>query len=264
MLRIRRSPYRAIERRLGYAFRQHRLLETALIHRSFRFETSGVTDDNQRMEFLGDAALGLVAAAHVYRVHEEHDEGVLTEIRSRITCGHALARIARELDLGPLIRMGKGEEQTGGRTRPSILADALEAVIGAAYLDGGLRAVERIYNTLFAPLVAGQGKAARVGNPKGDLQQIAQREHRTDPRYRLVRSEGPSHQKVFTVDVLLGQTVIAEGSGLSRREAEARAATHAIELLTRGDTGGLKLPPGPGAKRRSHTSRRPADRHAAG
>ena len=135
---ILKHPYRKLERSIGYSFRKRKLLETALIHRSFRFETEGIDSDNQRLEFLGDAVLGFVAGAFVYKRFASKQEGFLTSLRSQIISGKALAEIATKLKLGEYLQVGKGEAKSGGRCRASTLADALEAVIGAAYLDGGI------------------------------------------------------------------------------------------------------------------------------
>ena len=148
MFRRKKNPYKDLESRLGYSFKDRTLLRMALTHRSFRFETAGVEEDNQRLEFLGDAVLGCIAAAHVYGSLDEGDEGTMTRLRSQVTSGRALARIAKRLELSDELMVGVGEERSGGRKRSSALADALEAVIGAAYLDGGLRAAEKIFDEI--------------------------------------------------------------------------------------------------------------------
>lgn len=233
LISLRRSPYRALEKRLGYAFKNHKLLEVALTHRSFRFEQREVTEDNQRMEFLGDAVLGLVTAAHIYREFKEVDEGHLTELRSRVASGRALATIAKSMDLGAHIRLGKGEEQAGGRDRPGVLADCLEAVIAAAYLDGGLKAVDKVFAAHFAPLLAG-GDIAWTDNPKGHLQEIVQRLHKENVQYRCVSEEGPAHQKRFTVEAVVRGVAMGVGRGPNRRAAETEAAMQALQVLKAG------------------------------
>jgi ribonuclease III len=237
-LRLGRSPYRALEDKLGYAFRKHALLEAALTHRSYRFETPDVDKDNQRLEFLGDAVLGLIAATHIYGVYKDRDEGALTDLRSRVSSGKALAQIGKSIQLGEAVRLGKGEEQSGGRQRSTVVADALEAVIGAAYLDGGLKAAQRIFEKLFVPLLQADGHEAWMENPKGRLQELAQRRFGAEPAYRCVREEGPPHEKTFTVEVAVRGTPWGVGAGPNRRAAESAAAIQAVEaLLKQGDIG---------------------------
>ncbi len=230
LLGLRKNPYRDLEKKLGYAFKKRALLETAFMHRSYRYEAKDINDDNQRLEFLGDAVMGFVVAAHIYRGCATADEGQLTDMRSRVTSGRALAAIARGIGLGQYIKLGRGEEQGGGRQRESVLADAMEAVIGAAFIDGGTRAVERIYATLFAPLL-GTRVEVHVENPKGALQEIVQRQHGHGPVYRCVREEGPAHERQYTVEAVVEGRVMGAGTGRSRRLAEAAAALQAVETL---------------------------------
>lgn len=227
----RTNPYRELEKALGYRFRKRPLLEAALTHRSFRFEQNDVTIDNQRLEFLGDAVLGFVAAAHLYERRGASPEGELTALRSRVTSGRALAGVAKALGLGDHIRVGKGEHGSGGRNRPSNLADALEAVVGAAYLDGGLRAVNKIFDRLFVTALAGMGGDALTGNPKGQLQEYTQRRWKQSPRYRVTRRAGPAHDMVFTVSVELPNNMFASGKGRSKQAAEAAAAAAVLKAL---------------------------------
>jgi ribonuclease-3 len=152
-------------------------------------------------------------------------------MRSALSSTKALADIARDVELGAFLRLGRGEERSGGRVRPTTLADALEAVIGAAYLDGGLKAVERIFAKLFAPRLAHVGLAPQRENPKGELQEWAQRQGHGAPHYRLIKEEGPAHQRIFTVSVSIGDRVLAEGSGTTKREAEMQAALRALSQL---------------------------------
>lgn len=230
LISLRRSPYRAFEKKLGYSFKNHKLLEAALTHRSFRFEQKDVTEDNQRMEFLGDAVLGFVTAAHIYGEFTEVNEGRLTELRSRVASGRALAAIAKSMELGEHVRLGKGEEQAGGRHRPGVLADCLEAVIAAAYLDGGMKAVEKVFALHFKPVLSG-GDIAWSENPKGHLQEFAQRQHKENVHYRCVAEEGPAHQKQFTVEAVVKGAVMGVGHGSNRRAAETEAALRALQAL---------------------------------
>jgi ribonuclease-3 len=231
MFGLGRHPHRALERKLGYAFRNRKLLETALVHPSFRFETPGAGGDNQRMEFLGDAVLGMVAAAHIYLKFKDRDEGILTALRSHITSGKALHRIARAIDLSSELRIGRGEEKSGGRQRASTLADALEAVVGAAYLDGGFRAAEKIFHKLFVPELESCGRDQWWENPKGKLQDLSQRRWNSEPRYRVVSESGPVHAKTYSVDVIIGGHPVGHGTGTKKREAESQAAADALRRL---------------------------------
>lgn len=230
-LRRRKNPFKDLEKKIGYGFRKMNLIETALMHRSFRFENTGITSDNQRMEFLGDAVLGFVAAAHLYENHDDCDEGDLTSYRSQTTNGQILAEIAQSIDLGTFIKMGKGEENSGGRKRESNLADALEAVIGAAYLDGGLKAVNKIFEQLFVPKLENLSGDVWDGNPKGKLQELSQRQWKGSPRYRIVSKDGPPHAAIFTVEVALADGSAGTGKGRNKQEAEARAAADALSRL---------------------------------
>lgn len=228
-----KNPYKSLEKDLDYRFRNKSLLEEALLHRSFRFENKGVTSDNQRLEFLGDAVLGFVAAAYVYEKFRDKQEGMLTSFRSQITSGRALARVARSIDLGEHIRMGKGEEQSGGRKRSSNLTDAMEAVIGAAHLDGGAKAVRKIFKKLFAPQLDGLSSDVWAGNPKGELQEYSQRRWKSSPRYRTIGKEGPPHAVVFTVEVVLHNSTMGKGKGRNKQQAETAAAINILKLLRR-------------------------------
>ncbi|MEI6148917.1 MAG: ribonuclease III [bacterium] len=231
LLRLRKNPYRELEKSIGYAFRKRELLEMALVHRSYRFEVKGVERDNQRLEFLGDAVLGMVIAAQLYRAHGQVDEGGLTERRSRVTCGKALAETAARIGLGPFLQIGKGEEQAGGRQRQSLLADGLEAVMGAAYLDGGVRAVEKIAAKLFPGVMEGAAQEDWQDNPKGKLQELVQRRYGRGPEYRCVGEDGPPHQKTFSIEAVVNGKIAGCGTGPNRRTAEVKAATEAVRAL---------------------------------
>lgn len=227
----RKNPYRELETKLGYKFKNRDLLVMALTHRSYRFETRDIHEDNQRLEFLGDAVLGFIVAAHLYDAHADGREGTLTDLRSSVTSGKALGHIAREIELGDFVRLGKGEEHAGGRHRASLLSDCLEAVIGAAYLDGGVRAAERIIEKVVIPQFSPKREADWRGNPKGKLQEMAQRLHGRGPEYRRIAESGPAHSKTFVVEAVVNGKVMGRGVGPTRRDAEAEAARHAVTGL---------------------------------
>jgi len=227
----KKNPHARLEKDLGYRFKNPELLENALMHRSFRFENRATKHDNQRLEFLGDAVLGLVAADQIYSAYEDGDEGTLTHLRSLITSGKALARIANRINLGEELVLGKGESQSGGRRRESNLADALEAVIGAAYLDGGMKAAIKIFTKLFAPELTGVNESCWTDNPKGRLQELSQRMWHFNPQYRQISEKGPSHAREFVVEVIVNGDPLGTGKGPSKRLAETEAAKLALQRL---------------------------------
>lgn len=232
MKRARRTREdRELEKKIGYRFRRFTWLLQALMHRSYRFESADVEVDNQRLEFLGDAILGFLVAQYLFEQHGDRDEGFLTSLRSQTASGKALARIAREIDLGAHVRMGKGEEGSGGRKRRSTLADALEAIIGAAYQDGGLKAARKVFRTLFVPLLENLDGDVFAHNHKGRLQEYVQGKWKAGPRYDLVRRHGPAHASVFTVEVVLPDGRTARGDGPSKRQAEMQAAAAMLAQL---------------------------------
>jgi ribonuclease-3 len=229
---LRRSPYAKLEKVLGYRFRRTSQLEMALLHRSYRFESPDVNADNQRLEFLGDAVLGFLTAAHLFTLHEEHDEGFLTTLRSQVTSGKALAELAAELGVGEYLKMGKGERGSGGHMRESTLADAMESVLGAVYLDGGVKAAQKVFNKVFVPLIDGLSGDVWEGNPKGKLQEVSQRRWRTGPHYHVVRRAGPAHAAMFTVEVTLPDGRQMRGHARNKQGAEAHAAAQALKVIS--------------------------------
>ncbi len=228
---IGRNLYRELERALGYRFRRRRWLEQALTHPSFAHEQGPPHPDNQRLEFLGDAALGLAAAAALYAMNPTANEGDLTKLRSLLSSTRALAERAQALDLGRHMRLGRGEDLGGGRARASILADTLEAVVGAAYMDGGMKAATRIFDRVFKPRLDEPGLSPRHDNPKGELQEWTQRNGASPPRYQLAGEEGPPHQRVFTVRVIVGGETMGEGRGPTKRDAQVNAAREALRQI---------------------------------
>lgn len=237
MKRFFHNPYRSLEKRLGYTFRNRELLANALLHRSYRYESAEIRNDNQRLEFLGDAALSLVASDYLFRIYPDIKEGTLTLLRSRLTSGKALARVGTSIDLGAAIKLGKGELSTGGQRRASNIGDALEAILGAAYLDGGLKAVSKIFKKLFVALIEIHPQDDWHDNPKGHLQVLAQQRWKKNPAYHLIRQEGLPHARLFTVEVALGSKACGTGQGSCKREAEQEAAREALQTLLKGSEG---------------------------
>lgn len=223
-----------IQRRLDYTFTQPALLQQALTHPSYAHEhadASNVETNNQRLEFLGDAVLDFLVAAWLYRTYPDAPEGQLTRLRATLVCTTSLATLALELGVGQALHLGRGEEDNGGRLRPANLCDALEAVVGALYLDGGLDVVWVRLAPWFASEVARILQAVSYVDAKSRFQEWAQAERAITPTYRIVHEYGPDHAKVFTAEVLLGDTVVGAGEGHSKRLAEQAAAENALQQV---------------------------------
>jgi ribonuclease-3 len=220
----------ALDAALGIRFRDGGLRETALTHRSYAFEHD-LDATNERLEFLGDSVLGLVVTDMAFAAFPTMPEGELAKLRAAIVNAQALAEVARSLDLGSLVRLGKGEEQSGGRDKASILADALEAVFGAVYLDAGLDESRSLIERLFRPLMEAYARGEGERDYKTILQELASRELRTMPEYRL-EERGPDHEKEFTATVFLNGEPLGMGVGKSKKEAEQRAAREAFDHVT--------------------------------
>lgn len=216
----------ALDRALGVAFDDARLREVALTHRSFAFER-GLTVTNERLEFLGDSVLGVVVTDLAYRTYPEMPEGSLAKLRAAIVNMSALADVARSLDLGSVVLLGKGEEQSGGRNKSSILADALEAVFGAVYLDRGLDVARELIERLFRPRMEAYVRGEGDRDYKTILQELASQMLHAMPEYRLAE-RGPDHEKEFTATVYLGGESMGTGTGRSKKEAEQQAAHEAF------------------------------------
>ncbi len=234
---FRRRPYRDLERRLGYRFRNESLLETALTHPSYRHESPSAEGDNQRLEFLGDAALALLSAAWLYAQHPGLSEGELTRLRANMTRAHVLAEIGREIGVGSFLRLGKGEAKTGGQQRAKVLEDTVEAIIGAAFIDGGFRVVERIFRRCLLPAMQKMQPRWDAGeNPKGRLLEYCQKHGLAVPVYEVVEARGPMHQREFSVEVRVNGRIAGRGEGRSKKLAEQAAAAAAVRLLANPQT----------------------------
>lgn len=227
-IRKTKSP---LEKLIGYRFRNAKLLRTALTHRSYHYEHRDEGPDNQRLEFLGDAVLELLVAEWVYNSFEEQPEGMLTVLRSRLTSTAALAEIAGSMELGRYLHLGHGEKISGGSNRESNLADVLEALLAALYLDGGMEAARRVFEKLFKDAIQSLKSDQWEGNPKGRLQAIAQRDYRETPLYNLISEEGEAHAPLFRVEVIIGELFRAEGSGSSKQAAQFAAAETLLRQL---------------------------------
>ncbi|GAA4703683.1 ribonuclease III [Streptomyces youssoufiensis] len=222
------SSHTVLEGRLGYHL-ESALLVRALTHRSFAYENGGLPT-NERLEFLGDSVLGLVVTDTLYRIHPDLPEGQLAKLRAAVVNSRALAEVGRGLDLGAFIRLGRGEEGTGGRDKASILADTLEAVIGAVYLDKGLDAAAELVHRLFDPLIERSSNLGAGLDWKTSLQELTATEGLGVPEY-LVSETGPDHEKVFTAAARVGGVAYGTGTGRSKKEAEQQAAEAAWRAI---------------------------------
>jgi ribonuclease-3 len=223
-------PLEALDHALGVAFKDASIREAALTHRSFAFE-HGLTVTNERLEFLGDSILGLVVTDMAYREYGDMPEGQLAKLRAAIVNMQALADVARQLDVGGIVLLGKGEEQSGGRDKASILADALEAIFGAVYLDLGLGVARELIERLFRPRMQAYVRGEGDRDYKTILQELASQELRALPDYRIVE-RGPDHEKEFTATVFLGGEPSGTGVGRSKKEAEQQAAREAFTRIS--------------------------------
>lgn len=212
----------ALMQALGYTFHDPSILRRALTHPSLG------PDDNQRLEFLGDAVLQFLMSDILYASHAEWHEGQLTHHRALLVCEAALSQVARELHVGDFLRMDKGESSTGGREKPSVLCDAMEAILAAVYLDGGLEAARQIILRCWP-------KPEDVHRPmqdsKGALQELLQRDGGEAPTYEIIAQDGPPHDRSFTAAVYRYGVELAQGSGRSKKQAEQAAALSALEIL---------------------------------
>ncbi len=229
---------RELEEALGYRFRDPALLQEALRHSSYANEhRGGEAVSNERLEFLGDSVLGFVTAEYLFRCRGDAPEGELTRLRARLVCEESLHEVAKRLDLGRYLCLGRGEEAGGGRERASILADATEAVIAAVYLDGGIGAAGELIHRVLLDDAAEIRAAEQRRDYKTALQELIQRAPGPALSYRLTGESGPDHAKTFTITVLLGDKPAGVGSGRSKKEAEQMAARDALARFSEAEGG---------------------------
>lgn len=224
--------YTALTQQLGVEVSQD-LLDLAFTHRSYAYE-AGITATNERLEFLGDSVLGLVVTEELYRKYPDLDESRLSPLRSGIVNMRALADVARSLNIGTFIRLGKGEEVTHGREKNSLLADALEALLGAIYLEHGFTKSAQVIEKLIEPVLADAMSRGAGLDGKTALQELVAAQGKGAPEYKVTES-GPDHDKNFTATVLVAGEAMGSGSGKSKREAEQSAARHAYDTLAKQD-----------------------------
>lgn len=222
-----------LQEKLGYSFQDIPLLAEAMTHRSFSNEFQAEElPDNERLEFLGDAVLDLVVSQHLMSSHPDAPEGELTRIRAEVVAMPSLARLARKLDLGRCLMLGKGEERSGGRDKSNLLADALESLIGAIFMESGFDKAQKVVLPLFVPLLA-QAAAREDQDFKSRLQEHAQAAQGELPVYKLVNATGPPHDRTYQVEVYLQNRLEGAGQGRSKKGAEQAAAEAALSSLDR-------------------------------
>jgi ribonuclease-3 len=228
-------PITDIQERIAHRFTNPELLELALTHKSYANENR-VPAHNERLEFLGDAVLGFVISEHLMNTCPESTEGDLSRLRASIVSEPALAAIARQIGLGSFLFLGRGEDQTGGRDKDSLLANCLEALIAAIYLDAGFDAVEAFVLRFFGEIIRRSCAARGTQDYKTELQELCQERIKQLPEYRVVSETGPDHQKQFEVELSLKGEVYGRGIGKSKKEAEQKAAKEALERFSNKET----------------------------
>jgi len=234
----------ALQQVMGYRFRDRNLLLRAITHPSYVNEhPEDGAGDNQRLEFLGDAVLDFVAGAWVYCHYPDFDEGRMTRLRAALVRTETLSRLARQVGIGEALRLGRGEEESGGRERDANLCDAFEAVVGALYLDGGLVVAENFVEPLIGPVAEATLAAEEDRDAKSRLQEWTQSRLGVTPHYRIVAERGPDHAKTFVAEVLLGKRVAGQGSGRNKQAAEQAAAQAAWKVLMQQNTAASEASP---------------------
>ena len=229
LIKKNRQQLAELEESIGYSFRNIALLQLALIHRSFAFENDGGEDnDNERLEFLGDAVLDLAVGYGLFDNYRQMREGDLTKLRAMLVNESHLAAMAEKISLGQFIRLGKGEEASSGSGKPSILSSAYEAVVGAIFQDGGYEAARIFVGKHFQPVLEAQRAKMHLADAKSRLQELTQERYNEAPVYVLDQEEGPDHRKTFTVSVRFRGLVLASGQALSKKEAEQKSAAEAL------------------------------------
>lgn len=223
--------YVELEEAIGHVFKKRRLLIEAMTHPSYANEAKGRAVDNQRLEFFGDAIVSFFIANRLYLDFPEAREGELTKLRAAIVDENALARIAQALGLGSFLSLGRGEERSGGREKSSVLADALEALIAAVYLDGGVTAAKKVVSRLFAASLDAVAINSGNGDYKTELQELVQSRFVASPQYILRTAEGPDHSRTYTYEVIVNCAVAGVGCGSSKKSAQQAAAREALAAL---------------------------------
>lgn len=220
-----------LEKIMQYRFTDLRLLQKALVHSSFAFEQAQAGKNNETLEFIGDAVLDLVVGHILYKKYPQMREGDLTRLRAALVNETHLAIVARQIELGRFLFLGKGEDASQGRNKSSILSCAFEAVVGAVFEDAGYETASAMVARLFVPAIESKKEEMLIADAKSRLQELLQEKYNEGPVYRLDLEEGPSHQKIFTISVLFREQVLGSGEARSKKEAEQRAAAAALQVL---------------------------------
>lgn len=222
-----------LQANLNYKFKDINLLKTALTHSSYANENKmKITENNERLEFLGDTILNLVVSQYLYNKYLYYPEGELTKIRAKVVCESSLAFGAAKIDLGKYLLLGKGEEATGGRERESILADASEALVGAIFMDSDFETTNKILLENFeSDLVYAVAKGALFIDYKTELQESLQKITRSKIEYRVIKEEGPDHNKIFHIDLVVDNNTVGRGTGRNKKEAEQMAAKETLLIM---------------------------------
>lgn len=224
-----------VQKIIGVKFKDKNLLDRSLVHRSYVNETSTVKiKDNERLEYLGDSVLGLIVNEYLFKRFEEYPEGDLAKIKSAVVSEPTLAKVAREIKLGGYLLMGKGEELSGGRDRSSILANSFEALIGAVYLDQGLKACRNFILSFLKNDIERIDRMTYLRDPKTTLQEYVQKKYKERPVYEVVEEKGPDHKKEFLVRLVINGVEVSKGTGSSKRKAEMIAAEQILKKIDKG------------------------------
>jgi ribonuclease-3 len=224
-----------LQNKIKVRFDSQSLLNRSLTHRSYINEVSSDVADNERLEYLGDSVLALVVNEYLFKSYEKYVEGDLAKIKSAVVSEATLCKIAEELNLGSYILMGRGEEQSGGRERASILANTLEALIGAIYLDSGLKSCKKFILGVIKKYIERIDSQKYLWDPKTTLQEFVQKKYKERPVYEVINESGPDHQKEFTVRLIINGRDMMTGIGKSKRRAEMEAAKKLLEIIQTGE-----------------------------
>ena len=232
--KLREKQIDRLQRVIHVKFKNKSLLQRAVTHRSFVNEFGKNAKDNERLEYLGDSVLALVVNEYLFKHFEDYQEGKLAKIKSAVVSEATLAKLARKIDLGEFILMGRGEDHSGGRERPSILANTLEAVIGAIFLDSGLKISRKFVLALISDEIEIVNSPSSMRDPKTALQEYVQKKYKDRPVYEVIDERGPDHRKEFTVRLLINGREIVTGEGPSKRKAEMNAARISLQKIEEG------------------------------
>lgn len=227
------APLENLESALDYRFRENDWLRRALTHRSYVARNGNASEDNEQLEFLGDSVLSFIVSERLSRKFPALAEGELSRVRSRLVSALHLAQVGRKLEVGQYLFLGRGEEKSGGRTKPALLVDAVEALIAALYRDGGLEAAEKFIDRfVLPPNLKAAARQLAVSDHKTALQEMLQADQKKPPVYRVIQEKGPEHRKVFTVEVRVAGNRTARGRGSSKKTAEQEAAQALLNKIS--------------------------------